>query len=146
MAPNTGTLPTLAWIYGVAGLIPFVGCAAADIAAITPGPAWWRFALLIYSAIILSFLGGGRWGLELAQAVPRRSVITLAMGPSIAGFFLLLTPGADRTWALCGAIVAHGLQWLWDVRGSGRPEGYGRLRTVLAGGAMLSIVAALAVG
>jgi hypothetical protein len=139
-------LPAVAWIYGAAGLIPFFGCAAADIAGVAPGQAWWRLALLIYSAIILSFLGGARWGLALAQPPASAAVITLSMAPSIAGFFLLLAPSPLQRWALGGAAVAHGLQWLWDVRAKGAPPGYGRLRSVLAGGAILSMSAALAFG
>jgi hypothetical protein len=139
-------LPRVAWIYGAAGLIPFLGCAAADIAGAPPGQGWWRLALLIYAAVILSFLGGARWGFELAHLPAKAVVITLSMAPSIAGFFLLLTPPHLQRWALGGAVVAHILQWAWDIQAKGAPDGYGRLRSVLAAGAVLSMLAALALG
>jgi len=142
----TSKLPALAWAYGAAGLIPFVGCAGADILGLSPGQGWWRLALLIYGVVILSFLGGGRWGMALARGPARASVITLSMAPSIAGFFLLLVPPDLQRWALGGAALAHGLQWLWDVRAKDAPPGYGRLRSVLAAIAILSMSSALAFG
>jgi drug/metabolite transporter (DMT)-like permease len=92
-------VPAVAWVYGVLGLIPFIGCAAADIAGLAPNQDWWRLALLIYGAIILSFLGGARWGLELARVQASATAITLSMAPSLAGFFLLLAPPHLRRWA-----------------------------------------------
>jgi hypothetical protein len=111
-----------------------------------PGHVWWRLALLTYGAIILSFLGGGRWGLELAQVSVRARVIALSMAPSIIGFFLVLTPASHWRLALGGVATAHVLQALWDIRGSGAPHGYGRLRLTLTSGAVLSILAAIAFG
>jgi hypothetical protein len=139
-------VPAVAWVYGVLGLIPFIGCAAADIAGLAPNQDWWRLALLIYGAIILSFLGGARWGLELARVQASATAITLSMAPSLAGFFLLLAPPHLRRWALGGAAVAHALQWLWDFRTNTAPQGYGRLRSVLAAGAILSLSIAIAFG
>jgi hypothetical protein len=139
-------LPVVAWIYGVAGLIPFIGCAGADILSIAPGSGWWRLALIIYSAVILSFLGGARWGLELARFPASAFQITLSMVPSIAGFFLLLTPAPLQRWALGGAAAAHALQWFWDIRAKKAPQDYGQLRSMLAAGAILSILAALVFG
>jgi hypothetical protein len=139
-------LPLVAWAYGAAGLIPFVGCAAADILGLVPGHAWWRLALLIYSAIILSFLGGARWGLALARLPARASVIALSMAPSIAGFFLLLVPPDLQKGALLGAALAHALQWFWDVRAKDAPPGYGRLRSALAAIAILAMSSAAAFG
>jgi len=139
-------LPLAAWIYGVAGLVPFVGCAAADIVGFAPGQGWWRLALLVYSALILSFLGGARWGLELARVPPRLFEISLSMAPSLTGFFLLLAPAPFQRSALGGAAVAHALQWLWDVRAQGAPSDYGRLRSVLAAVAILAMSAALVFG
>jgi hypothetical protein len=140
------TLPVVAWVYGVLGLIPFIGCAAADVAGVAPNQDWWRLALLIYGAIILSFLGGARWGLQLARVRASATAITLSMAPSLAGFFLLLAPPDLRRWALGGEAIAHALQWLWDFRAKSGPQGYGRLRSVLSAGAILSLSAAMAFG
>ena len=146
METQNSKLPTLAWAYGLAGLLPFVGCAAADVAGLGPGQGAWRFALLGYSAVILSFLGGGRWGFALMSPRPSPLSMTVSMAPSIAAFFLLLTREPFLKLALCAAAGCHGLQWLWDVRDPGAPPGYAGLRSTLTAVAVLAILGAVALG
>jgi hypothetical protein len=60
------TMPAAARALGVAGLIPFVGLAL--LVAFSPeikGEA--ATGLLIYGAVILSFLGGIRWGFAVIE-------------------------------------------------------------------------------
>lgn len=77
-------MPTLGW----SGLLPFTGSLA--VALVQPG--WRDLALTVfiaYSAVILSFLGGARWGRGLASDVsPWRYVE--AVLPSLIGFTALL--------------------------------------------------------
>ncbi len=67
-----------AWILGLAGLVPFVAGAwmIATGSEVIPLPDV-PFAVLAYGAIILSFLGGIRWGAALNET-GRRSPTTLA--------------------------------------------------------------------
>jgi ribose/xylose/arabinose/galactoside ABC-type transport system permease subunit len=139
--PDTRTqTPEVAWIYGLLGLIPFVGGAAGAVLDLDPGGGWWRTALAIYGALILSFLGGARWGLEIARPRVRPLVITASMAPSIAGFLLLLAPPHLVWLTLEGLALGHLLQWAWDLRSRSRPPWYPRLRTLLTTGAVVSLL------
>ena len=146
MSDPRPTVPPVAWAYGLLGLIPFVVPAGAAMLHAPPGSQVWRQVLVVYAAVILSFLGGARWGLEIARRPVRPVVITLSMLPSVAGFLLALSPAAGGRVALGGLALAHGLQWLWDVRSAEVPAWYPRLRSVLAAGATLSLLTALAFG
>lgn len=66
MHPFTATRPpNLAWLLGLAGLIPFISGAL----GIWLTPVGWRplvlTALLDYSAVILAFMGAIHWGLAM---------------------------------------------------------------------------------
>ncbi|MCI3134312.1 DUF3429 domain-containing protein [Phenylobacterium aquaticum] len=134
--------PRIAWIYGLAGLIPFA--AAAGVAALSRGMMadYALMTLLVYGALILSFLGGARWGMEVVRPQVRIAVISLSMAPTLAGFALLIAPHADRGVQCALMAAAFVAQWVWDTRGFVHPAWYPRLRTVLTLGA----VAALGVG
>jgi Protein of unknown function (DUF3429) len=87
--------PAWAWILGLAGLIPFVMCAAMQ----WYGPPGWRMlaglALLSYGAVIVSFLGGIHWGLAMrASPVPTPRLIWGVM-PSLLGWSAVLL---DSPW------------------------------------------------
>ena len=95
----------------------------------------------VYGALILSFLGGARWGLEVARPQPRVAVVSLAMLPSLVGLVLLLLPSDWRSLQLWGLAAALLLHWLWDVRAAGLPPWYPRLRTILTLGAVTGLAA-----
>lgn len=95
--------------------------------------------LALYSALILSFLGGARWGLVVARPNPSAVVVTLAMVPTLIGLALLLA--GDLRTRLLGLAVALWVHWLWDIRAPGVPDWYGRLRTPLTAGAVVALVA-----
>jgi len=107
------------------GLLPFAGALA--LAAAQPG---WRDAALTvfiaYAALILSFLGGARWGRALAAEVsPLRYVE--AVLPSLIGFVALLLAHRPQP-ALC--LLATGfLIWLLiDLRDPLWSPTYRRMR------------------
>lgn len=135
-------VPRVAWIYGLAGLIPFA--AAAAVAALGRGMMadYALMTLLVYGALILSFLGGARWGMEVVRPQVRVAVISMSMAPTLVGFALLIAPHADRSVQCALMAAAYFVQWIWDTRGFVNPPWYPRLRTVLTFGA----VAALGVG
>lgn len=136
--------PTAAWALGLAGLLPFFGAAI----ALWVGPETLRgaalLALLSYAAVILSFVGAVRWGLEIArEGRPRTGPLALSILPALAAWGLLvgsvkISPALQLAgFALC--LIASGA---WDARASSAPAWYRRLRIVLTAGA----VVALAVG
>lgn len=133
-------IPTVVLVYGLLGLIPFllppvagfmVPAHAGDVGLVALG----------YGALILSFLGGARWGLEVARPAPRFSIISLAMLPTIAGLAVLIIPGLARPVQLTAMAVLLALHLAWDARATGLPPWYPRLRALLSVGAVIGLVA-----
>ena len=130
--------PPVVLFYGVAGLIPFLACPVATV--IAPDFRWqFTESLLWWSAIILSFLGGARWGAAVQAASPPPRLIGLAMLPSIAGWLILLLPAKYRVVQLLALAAALLLHLVWDWRSDGLPGWYGRLRMTLTAGAVTAL-------
>jgi hypothetical protein len=145
-------VPPVPLILGVAGLAPFFGLAGlvAAGAAGVPGltgiaPAT---ALLAYAALILSFLGGVRWGVAVSmedQERARREYILSVVPALVAWALLALSPSAGL-WTACALTVALALFDYGLTCRNEAPEWYGRLRLGLGAGAALALgVAAAAV-
>jgi hypothetical protein len=130
--------PPVVFFYGLAGLIPFF---AAPIATLIAPDFRWQFneALLWWAAIILSFLGGARWGAAVQAESPSPRLIGLAMLPSIIGWLILLAPAKYRVGQFLALAAALLLHLLWDLRAGGLPGWYGRLRMVLTAGAATAL-------
>jgi hypothetical protein len=132
-------MPRNVLVYGLLGVIPFWAPVAAallwphvlPLAGVVAG---------VYGALILSFLGGARWGLEVVRPDPRVGVVSLAMLPTLLGLALLLLPADWRVVQLWGLAAALLLHWLWDVGATGLPPWYPRLRTILTLGAVTGLV------
>jgi hypothetical protein len=127
-------------VYGLLGLIPFL------LPPLLGGwsPAHAGFIALVvlgYGALILSFLGGARWGLEVAAPRPGFVVVSLSMLPTLAGLVLLLAPWLSRPVQLTAMAVLLALQMVWDVRSKRLPDWYPRLRAMLTLGAVAGLIA-----
>lgn len=134
------TIPRVVLFYGLAGLIPFF---AAPVGTLLAPDFRWQFneALLWWAAIILSFLGGARWGAAVQAEAPAPRLIGLAMLPSIAGWLILvLVPANMRVIQFSALACALLLHLLWDMAARALPGWYGRLRMVLTAGAMTALV------
>lgn len=133
-------IPRAVLVYGLLGLLPFLA----------PPLLGWRVpahadflgvVALGYGALILSFLGGARWGLAVAQPAPGLVTVSLAMLPSIAGLALLVMPWLARPVQLTAMAVFLSAQLVWDVRSKGLPAWYPRLRSLLTLVAVASLLA-----
>ena len=95
LSDDESRIPPAALILGLGGLIPFAACAAALLGnwslPLIDDPAR---AMLGYAAVILSFLGGVRWGfaLRMADSGLQARAFALSVGPSIAAWLTLLAP------------------------------------------------------
>ena len=155
--PGAGSAPRPAWAYGLAGLIPFVACAAA---AWGVQPIFFRLAItaeVAYGAVILSFLGAAHWGLALAgqgAAGDSRTASTwlrmgFAVAPAIVGWatvLLALQPAYQAT-ALIIQIAAFAALWYTDLRIARLgllPSWYPPYRFVLTAVAIAALVVSLA--
>lgn len=140
------TIPPVPLVLGAAGLIPFAGLAAMHLGG-WGGPLGWspdfvRMGLALYGTIILSFLGGVRWGLAVAgmEAASRNYAISVI--PPLLGWLAL---ALAQPWDLRALGFLHVGLGLLDYGLTCRteaPEWYGNLRLGLAAGAGLSLLAA----
>jgi hypothetical protein len=100
--------------YGYLGLIPFWAPVAATLVYPAFGPAACRLQV-IYAGLILSFLGGARFGRVLDQPGGGRQV-SLAMIPSLFALSVLALPpdwlGAKPILLIVGLALAC----YWDLR------------------------------
>jgi hypothetical protein len=142
----SGKIPGAALVLGLAGLIPFVAGAAAQWTRIPLLPADTGLTLaIVYGAIILSFLGGIRWGTAIGPYDQGRQTLEFSASVlgSLAGLAAVFLPAIP---ALALLIAGFLMQGLWDVMSvdAGRlPSWFGRLRMILTAGAVISLVAAL---
>jgi hypothetical protein len=124
-------MPPAALLLGAAGAIPFVACAV-QIAFGWPlsprmiGPA--LFALNIYGAVILAFMGGVQWGLSVVQAHAGWRAYGVSVLPSFVAFAGLWFAPPAGLWALAVGFVGLLIYDLWTVRCGEAPAWYGRLR------------------
>ena len=109
MSHDASTIPRIAAALGYGGVIPFLA-AALNSAIGAPLPA--EFALRIfvaYGAIILSFLGGIRWGTGLHPDASLARELTLSVIPSLWAGICLLLPSAELSvWGLLTGFLAMG--------------------------------------
>ncbi len=133
-------IPRSILVYGLLGLIPFLAPPLLSLWVPAHG-AFLALVALGYAALILSFLGGARWGAEAQQPRPRVLTVSLAMLPTIAGLLLLLAPGLSRPAQLTAMAALLVLHFVWDLRSAGLPPWYPRLRALLTFGAVTGLMA-----
>ncbi|AQR63228.1 hypothetical protein BZG35_17420 [Brevundimonas sp. LM2] len=131
---------TVAWGLTLAGLIPFVGCAALFVLSPQSGDLW-VLPLAAYGAIILSFLGGARWGRALAEPAPKVAPLILSNLPAVAAWLTFVpgVPQALQLIVLMAGLVAM-LAWDWPSA----PGWYRALRVTATVGAVASLGVVLA--
>ncbi|MGM0586546.1 MAG: DUF3429 domain-containing protein [Pseudomonadota bacterium] len=143
-------VPPAARALGLAGLIPFLALAAAALFGPAEAVAPARALLAAYGAVILSFMGGCRWGFASAGLGegPRWWPLGVSVIPALLAFAALAVDGARGA---PGALVvlALGLIALFgaDVsltRAAGAPAWWPGLRLPLTLGAALCLLAGLA--
>jgi hypothetical protein len=132
-------IPASALVLGLAGLVPF---AVASLAPLTGSPIAEVAApdvFLIYAAVILSFLGGVRWGVEMARNAedPSGAILFLSIMPSILAWGVAFYAMTFSEYGAGGFAFAFlfGLQLFWDL-GFKEPVWYRNLRTILSIGAI----------
>lgn len=148
--------PRAAMALGVAGLAPFAAGALGTLLARAPADAALFEALLLYGAVILSFMGGCRWGFRAAgldggDPGDRGDwrAYALAVTPSLWAFFALLAAdwiGRPLVAALlaAGFVALYGADRLATQSGAA-PNWWAQLRLPLTLGAAssLALVAAI---
>ena len=135
-----------AWFLAGFGAVPFVVMALASV--LSPGFAAAHLggetAFIGYGAVILSFMGGIRWGAALQSTSGSRSEqMILSVAPSLAAWLSLLIL---RPWSLILLLAAFLVQGVWDVSSARKgflPGWFGRLRLTITAIVVASILLVL---
>jgi hypothetical protein len=141
---SPAAIPPVPLLLGLGGLIPFVGLSVLLLAGLATVPLLGiptRPALLLYGAVITSFLGGIRWGLSLKKPEAAGDYV-LSVVPSLAAWACLALPRPWDVAALGILLLAWGLVDQDLPRRGLVPSWVGRLRLILSGVAGLSLLAA----
>lgn len=134
--------PRPAALLGAAGLIPFLGLAALSHSGDPVLGARAAQAALAYGAVILSFLGGCRWGFAAAGMGEGPGLVPLlvAVGPSLLGWGAVLAGGALGLACLAAGLLLLLASDLALTKAGGAPRWWPVLRLPL------SLVAAASLG
>jgi hypothetical protein len=100
--------------------------------------------LLTWSAMVLCFLAGVRWGLESSRRVPRRERLAGAFLFAVVSWALLLFRWRlNLVWTLIAYLAAFMLQWLSDHLTPHSQARFPRLSTAVTASACISLAVAL---
>lgn len=143
MARSPFSLPRAAVRLGFLGLAPLAISALVSFSQHHDTARLGALSFAIYAAILLSFLGGVRCGIELGRAPDSPDPWRLAFSalPALGGWalalFVLIVPTALAAASMFAGLFAA--QYLWDHRSAsvGAPAWYPLLRQVLTGGMMI---------
>jgi Protein of unknown function (DUF3429) len=138
-------IPPIALVLSLSGALPLFLCAFALSSGVAVplinDPA---LALVTYCAIILSFLGGVRWGyaLRIIDPVLQRQAFLISVVPAIVAWVLVLPP------TLMGFIAMPMLFLLMGILDDrlpniGAPIWYRKLRRLMTGIVVLTLIAAV---
>lgn len=152
MTPNRDTsLPRPALVLAALGLLPFVTLATQIATHLPLGSAYTepaRQALVVYGAVILSYLGGIQWGLAVASAdrsdAWRRYGFSIL--PSLIACAGLWLGGRNGLLVLIAGFSVWCVYELWSTGLGEAPPWYGRLRLGISVLAIACLVAAVIYG
>ncbi|MEZ5805612.1 MAG: DUF3429 domain-containing protein [Rhizobiaceae bacterium] len=131
-------------LLGYAGVVPFV-VLSLWLYGIAEDHPWHTItiALLVaYSAIVLSFLGGIRWGIAMQTREGGARALAPSLVPALVGW---LAPFVLQPYCFAILAVAYAAQGAWDSLSTGNgtlPEWYGRMRMRLTVVAVATLVLA----
>lgn len=146
MAKPSKSFQRAALVLTAAGALPFLGFAIGTSILSPPTNATAGLWLQTYAAVILSFLGGIRWGIALNDEGAWDGTLALSVLPSLAGwvilpFSIILLP--DPAWYLALAALFL-VQLIWDWSSASVPAWFKPMRMGASVAAMGSLVFAWA--
>ncbi len=128
------TIPPGALYLGIAGVLPFWLSTMLLWSHVDPvGHSRAAAVTIAYGALILSFLGGIRWGVAITphKVTARTTTLVLSVLPCLAGFAAMFLPVIMGLSVLICGFLLHAL---WDVvtADNGRlPQWFATLRMML---------------
>ncbi|ASJ70699.1 DUF3429 domain-containing protein [Granulosicoccus antarcticus] len=153
MNRHSATIPRPALILGLGGLLPFFTTALiVCLVQFTQLPAMFSSDFLVhalgaYGAVILSFLGGVRWGklLDDEARLEQWAPLTLSILPSLIAWLALLLETRSTLLLLTAGFALQYAQDRAAARRHELPDWFARLRLMLTSGAMASLLVAFIV-
>ena len=95
-------VPVIALLLGWAGVIPFAALAAVVVPGAHPYAGAALSALVAYGSVILSFMGGVLWGLEMSQGRWQPAYAVSVAPALVAAASMVLHPTHGILLLLCG--------------------------------------------
>lgn len=142
---KTHTIPRPVTVLGYSGLIPFITIAIAVWFVPYSYVAQMHQWLLVYAAVILSFMGAVHWGLAISvtaeEPVDTRQLVASVIPALIAWFASFLAP----IWNYSILIIAFACLCLFDrymVKQGKAPQWYYKLRIPLTVLVIVSLITA----
>lgn len=147
MTTQTSSFRRTALILTATGALPFLAAAIGTSLLEPPTNATAGLWLQTYAAVILSFLGGIRWGMALNAGGASSTALILSVLPALAGWVILplsiiLLPNPAWYLALAALFL---LQLVWDWSSAVVPAWFKPMRMGASVAAMGSLVFAWAV-
>ena len=143
-ARRAESIPLALWVIALLALVPFPGSALVYCYGPPSARTGALTTLMAWSAVVLSFLGGVRWGLVTREPLPRWTRQAFSALCALAALVVFLGRGnAPDTWILGGFIAAFLIQWLFDHQTPDSPSRYPMLSTSVTGAACVSLALAL---
>ena len=143
-ASSLHAVPRTARLLGLAGLLPFAGFALTAIGSGSDLSRATQPVLIGYGAVILSFMGGCRWGLAAAghEDDAKPALYLISVLPALYAWLASLLAFAPAAYALAAGFVALYLAERHPLLRANAPSWWLALRGPLTLGAAFSLAAA----
>lgn len=135
-------VPAPARQLGFAGLAPFAALSFAALALDGEAAAMAASLLIGYGAVILSFMGGCRWGFAAAGLGdgPSFALLGVSVLPALYAWITALAPAPAAALLLAAGFGALYLADVRLTRAHGAPNWWPALRIWLSSGAVIALV------
>lgn len=100
MYSTSAKIPKPAAYLGALGALLFAVLSGAALFSVAETAAWLEHVLLIYGAVVLSFLGGIHWGLAIATDDVSWPRLMVGVVPSLVGWLSVFLPTPWSFWVI----------------------------------------------
>jgi hypothetical protein len=136
--------PLTMWLMASVALIPFPLSAGLFVFGPRETAREALTVLLTWSAVVLAYLAGVRWGLESGRRTPRVSRLAGAVAFGVIAWGLLLARWRiELSWTLAAYLAAFMVQWTLDHATPAPQARFPRLSTAITAAACVSLALAL---
>ena len=136
--------PLTLWLMASVALIPFPLSAGMFVFGPRENAREALTVLLTWSAVVLAYLAGVRWGLECGRRTPRVSRLAGAVAFGIIAWGLLLARWRiELAWILAAYLAAFMVQWTLDHATPAPQARFPKLSTAITAAACISLALVL---